>query len=243
MDEPERPRRTVRSRDAERTRARLLSVATQEFAQHGYDGARVERIVGAADVTTRMLYHYFGSKEKLYVAVLDAVYEDIRQGERALALHEGDPVAALRRLVEYTFDFMRDRPLFVELMRGENMLGGRHVRRSERVREMSLPLLEAIGRLMDRGCAAGRFRVRVDPLQLYVSIVALSTHHLNAVHTLSATFGCDLADPGWLAARRAHAVETVLRCAGAETRPAAGLAAAELSAIRPECDEARTKSA
>ncbi len=227
MEKPERPGRGARTRDAERTRARLLEVATREFAQRGYDGARVERIVRAAGVTTRMLYHYFGSKEKLYVAVLDAVYEDIREGERALALEEGDPVAALRRLVEYTFDFMRDRPLFVKLMRGENMLGGRHVRRSERVREMSQPLLAAIGRLLARGRAAGRFSATPEPMQLYVTIVALSTHHLNAVHTLSAIFGHDLADPDWIAARRVHAVEVALRCAGADPPGVGSLAAAE----------------
>lgn len=213
MTRPEGPR----TRDPERTRARLLEEATREFAAHGYDGARVERVVRAAGVNTRMLYHYFGGKEQLYLAVLDRAYADIRAGEQRLGLDAGDPVEAMRRLVAYTFDFFRSHPAFVQLTRGENMLGGRHVRRSEAIRAISLPLIEAIGRLIERGAASGAFREAADPLQLYVSIVALSAHHINAAHTLSAVFAHDLTDPAWIAARRAHAIAMVLRHLGAET--------------------------
>jgi AcrR family transcriptional regulator len=225
MTSPDGPR----PRDPERTRARLLEEATREFAAHGYDGARVERVVRAAGVTTRMLYHYFGGKEGLYLAVLDRAYADIRAGEQRLGLDAGDPVEAMRRLTAYTFEFFRSHGAFVQLTRGENMLGGRHVRRSQAIAAISRPLIEAIGRLLARGAACGAFREGVDPLQLYVSIVALSAHHINAAHTLSAVFGQDLTDPAWIDARRGHAVAMVLSLLGADT---ADLTAAPAAARR-----------
>ena len=209
------PRRPARPRDPERTRARLLAAATREFARHGFAGARVDRITKAAGVNPRMLYHYFGGKEPLYLAVLDEVYADIRAQERQLDLDAGDPVQALRRLVGFTFDFFARNDLFLKLTRNENLLGGRYVRRSRMIQDMSSPLIEAIGRLIDRGLASGAFARGADPLQLYISIVALSAHHLNNADTLSAVFGAELTAPDWIAARRAHALAMILRHLGA----------------------------
>jgi AcrR family transcriptional regulator len=209
-----------RRRDPERTRARLLEVAIREFSEHGYEGARVDRIVRAARVTPRMLYHYFGSKERLYLAVLDAVYAEIRVGERDLDLDAGDPAEAMRRLVGFTFDFFQKNGTFVRITRGENMLGGRYLRQSRMIRDMSLPLIEQMARLLERGAAAGVFRSGVDALQLYVSIVALSVHHLNNAATLSAVFGRDLSDRTWIAERRAHAAAMALRHVGVDVTEA-----------------------
>jgi AcrR family transcriptional regulator len=216
MAEPGAAAAAQRKRDPERTRARLLEVATREFSERGYAGARVDRIVRAARVTPRMLYHYFGSKERLYLAVLDAVYAEIRSGERALDLDGRDPVDAMRRLAGYTFDFFQRNDVFVRITRGENMLGGRYLRRAPIIRDMSQPLIDQIERLLARGVAAGVFRPGVDALQLYVSIVALSVHHLNNAATLSAVFGCDLTDPDWIAERRAHAIAMALRHVGVD---------------------------
>jgi AcrR family transcriptional regulator len=212
-----RPKPAPRSRDPERTRAQILSVAVREFARHGFHGARVERITKTARCNPRMLYHYFGSKEQLYLAALDEVYAKIRAQERSLDLDSGAPDLAMRRLVEFTFDFFASNDVFLRMTRNENMLGGRFIQRSQMIRDMSQPLLDAIDRLVARGHAEGVFSERVDALQLYVSIVALSAHHLNNGATLSATFGSDLADPGWHAARRDHAVSMVLRYLGADS--------------------------
>lgn len=212
---PGKPKR----RNAERTRARILEVAIGEFSEHGYEGARVERVVNAAGVAPRMIYHYFGNKEQLYLAVLETVYAELRAGERALDLDAGEPVEAIRRLVGYTFDFFQRNKTFVQITRGENMLSGRYVSASPGVRDMSQPLIDEIGRVLDLGVAEGAFRTGIDPLQLYVSIVALSVHHINNAATLSATFGRDLTKADWLAERRAHVVDmimsTVRRGAGA----------------------------
>ena len=61
-------------RDAERTRAEILEVATHEFAQRGYSGARVDEIADQTSTTKRMIYYYFGGKEQLYIAVLERAY-------------------------------------------------------------------------------------------------------------------------------------------------------------------------
>lgn len=197
-------------------------MAIREFAEHGYEGARVERVVLAADVTPRMLYHYFGNKEGLYLAVLDAAYAELRSGEQELDLDSDAPADALRRLVGYTFDFFQSNTTFVSITRGENMLSGRYVRSAQTIQDMSRPLLRSIERLLARGVKAGAFRRGVDALQLYVSIVALSAHHINNAHTLSAVFGRDLTDPSWVAQRREHAVETVLAYATADAADTAG---------------------
>jgi AcrR family transcriptional regulator len=204
-----------RPRDPKRTEADILKAAVREFAQHGYHGARILRIAKAARCNPRMIYHYFGGKEPLYVAALDSVYAALRNREAALNLSEDDPVGAIRRLVEFTFDHFQENQDFLNITRNENMLGGRFIRRSQMIRSMSQPLTVSIARLLDRGLETGRFLHRPDPLQLYLSIVALSAHHLNNAATLSATFGADLADAAWRAQRRDHVVTMILRDLGA----------------------------
>lgn len=208
-------RKHARSRNPERTEADILQAAVREFAEHGYHGARIVRIAKAARCNPRMIYHYFGGKEPLYVASLDHVYATIRNREAHLNLAEGDAVDGLRRLVTFTYDYFDENPDFLHITRNENMLGGRFIRRSRMIRSMSSPLTVSIGRLLDRGIESGQFLHRPDPLQLYLSIVALSAHHLNNAATLSATFGTDLTDAAWRAERREHVVVIILRSLGA----------------------------
>ena len=212
---PEQQAKQPRSRNPKRTEADILKAAVREYATHGYHGARIARIAKAAGCNPRMIYHYFGGKEPLYVAVLDYVYATIRNREADLSLSEGDAVAGLRRLVAFTFDYFNENPDFLQITRNENMLGGRFIRRSQMIRSMSRPLTISIGKLIDRGLESGQFCYRPDPLQLYLSIVALSAHHLNNAATLSATFGADLTDDGWRAERRNHVATIILRSVGA----------------------------
>ncbi|RUR46448.1 TetR/AcrR family transcriptional regulator [Vreelandella populi] len=197
-------------RDAQETRERLLQAATQEFCERGYDGARMQRIVSAADCNVRMAYHYFSDKEGLYLAVLERVYEELRAKEQALNLGYLEPVAGMRALVEFTFDHMAEHPEFTRLIRNENLLGGRMLRKSSKVAQQTTPLVGMIRDALERGEAAGVFRTTVDPTQLYISILSLSIIHINQRDTLSIIFEQDLADQGWLSERRAHAVEVIL---------------------------------
>lgn len=212
-------KRTPRQRDPERTRAQLLEAALHEFADHGFHGARVDRITRAVGCNPRLLYHYFGNKEKLYIAALEHIFADIRAQERELDLDRQEPVQAMRRLVEFTYDFFDGNPLFVKLTRNENLLEGRFIADIAAIRTSSQPLLDAIGAIMARGQAQGVFGHRYDPLQIYVTIVALSAHHLNNGHTLSAIFGIDLLSRDWRSARRAHTVDLVMNALSGADSP------------------------
>lgn len=181
-----------------------------EFANHGYDGAKVHQIAKQAGCNTRLIYHYFDNKERLYMAALRQIYSDIRTQEEALHLESLPAEEAFTRLIETTFDFFENNPAFLAITRSENLLGGRFIAQMPEIQKMSAPFLSKVSDVLSRGCTAGVFRPGIDPLQLYVSIVALSAHHINAGHTLSATFGTDLSCHEWRRERRTHVVETII---------------------------------
>lgn len=207
----------VRSRDPERTRAEILSVAVHEFAEHGFHGARVERITKAAKCNARMIYHYFGGKEQLYLAALDSVYAAIRNRETQLRFGTDRPEVEAQRLVEFTFDYFAENATFLKMIRNENLLNGQYIKRSQMIRDMSQPFIKAIGDLMARGYEAGVFARKPDPVQVYVTVVALSAHHLNNAATLGTVVGQDLTDQNWQTARRKHAVDMILSYLGVKS--------------------------
>ena len=197
-------------RDPERTRGRILDAATAEFARFGLGGARVDRIAQRAGANKRMLYYYFGSKEALFLAALEASYARIRNAERALDLEHSDPREALRRLVTFTWQYFLRNPEFMNLLNSENLHKGRHVRRSERVREMHSPLVETLRGILRRGVQAGLFRGGLDPVQLYISIAGEGYFYLSNRYTLSRIFKRDLMAPRALAERARHNADMIL---------------------------------
>ncbi len=197
-------------RDPLRTQARILEAARTEFASHGLGGARVDRIADEAGVNKRMLYHYFGNKDDLFLAVLEAAYADIRSAEVALHLSEVDPPEAIRRLVRFTWDYYLAHPEFLNLLNSANLHKARHLEKSAKVRTMHSPFVAMIEEILARGRKSGVFRAGVDPVQLYVSIAALSYFYLGNSHTLGAIFGRDLLSPRAKAERLAHMTELVL---------------------------------
>src|SRR6185503_14605146 len=116
------------ARDADASRARILDAATAEFAAHGLGGARVDRIALAASANKRMLYYYLGNKDALFLAVLEHAYANIRAAEQKLNLGRLDPVAAIRRLVAFTWNYFVAHPEFVTLLNSENLHRARHIR-------------------------------------------------------------------------------------------------------------------
>jgi AcrR family transcriptional regulator len=195
---------------AERLRERILDAAATEFARSGLGGARVERIAAQAGANVRMLYYYFGSKDELFLAVLERAYATIREAEKALELDQGEPEAAVRRLVTFTWGYYFTHPEFITLLNSENLHRGRHLERSARVSELHAPFLDMVGRLLERGARAGVFRRGVDPMQLYITIAGLGYFYLSNRYTLSAIFKRNLMTPERCDARVAHMVEVVL---------------------------------
>lgn len=200
----------VRTRDPERTKGQILSAALVEFAENGFDGAKVQKIANGAQCNARLIYHYFDNKERLYIAALQKIYSDLRAQEEDLHLEVLPPDEAIERLVETTFEYFEDNPAFLAITRSENLLGGRFITQIPEIQRISAPFLKKIADILSRGTAEGVFRPGIDPLQLYVSLVALSAHHINAGHTLSATFGTNLFDEGWREQRRRHVVDMII---------------------------------
>jgi AcrR family transcriptional regulator len=200
----------VRTRDADRTRQTILDAAKAEFARYGLAGARVDAIAEAADVNKRMLYYYFGNKEDLFLAVLEAAYAHIRAEERKLNLTRLPPQEAIAQLVAFTWRYYLANPEFLTLLNNENMLEAVHVRRSAEVKQMHSPFVAMLADVVARGVADGSFRAGVDPVQLYVSIAALSYFYLGNRHTLSAIFTRDLLSPKAKSERLAHMTDVVL---------------------------------
>jgi AcrR family transcriptional regulator len=158
-----------------------------------------------------MIYYYFGSKEKLYIAVLEGAYASIRATEATLDLDHLPPEEALRTLVAFTFDYENSHPDFIHLVMNENMHMGRHLARSRTIRKLNLSVIDTIRRIYERGCAEGRFRPGLDPVDLHMSISALCFFNVANRHTFSLIFGRDMSSPKALAGRRADIAEMVLR--------------------------------
>ena len=184
-----------RQRDAVQTRREILEVATKEFADQGYAGARVDRIAAKTRTTKRMIYYYFGSKEQLYVAVLETAYAGIRQAEQQIDVEHLDPVAAIRRLAELTFDHHESNPDFIRLVSIENIHRAEHVAQSERLTTLNNPAIELIARILDRGRASGAFVRDVDAVDLHMMISAFCVFRVANRHTFGAIFDRDLTSP------------------------------------------------
>jgi AcrR family transcriptional regulator len=206
------PRKTARAqvRDPAHSRERILAAAREEFAEHGFDGARVDRIAALAGINKRMLYHYFGNKDDLFCAVLEASYAHKRESEMALHLEAEEPCEAIRKLVALTWHYYLDNPAFLSLLNSANLHQARHLRTSAHVRKMRSPFIALIGNILERGVQSGAFRRGVDPAQLYISMAGLSYFYLSNQHTLSAIFGRSLMSPRARRERLAHMTDVVL---------------------------------
>lgn len=194
-------------RDAVATRARILSVATRQFAKCGFEGATTDDIADKARVNKRMIYHYFGSKDKLYLEVLENAYATARAAEARLKLDEADPVSALARLTEFTFDsFARDRT-FISLLNTENRNEAKALRKSSKVAEMNSSVLKAVESILRKGEASGVFRPGLDAFQVWASMVSISYFYFSNIHTLSIAGNRPLSGAEALATRRRHVVD------------------------------------
>ncbi len=203
-------------RDAERTKRAILDAAEIEFADKGLAGARVDVIAEESCANKRMLYYYFGSKDDLYVAVLERAYGAMRERERELNFTDLEPLDAIRTLVEFKFDYYVENPRIIPLLAAENMNGGKYLKRSRRLRDMHLSLIDMIRKVLAAGERRGTIKPGIDPFQLYVSFSALSYFYFSNAATLSTAFGRELMSEAERKTRRAHAVDVIISYVKAE---------------------------
>lgn len=200
LSEPGPMEQTTRRRGrAEETRERILLTAVKEFARRGYAGARVDAISRRAKVNPRMIYHHFGAKERLYIEVLEHVLGELRRDELKLDVDQVRPFSGVMALFDFIHGHFGSHPELMNLLSGENLLRAQFLRRSTRSPIISSPLIGLIARLLARGEALGEIRPGIDPLHLYVAMVALSYFHRSNAHTLTVLFSTDLLAPPWQA--------------------------------------------
>lgn len=200
-----------RTNDPARTMAGILEVATAEFAAKGLAGARIDAIADATHTSKRMIYYYFGSKEGLYIAVLEEAYRRMRTIEAAQSLDDLSPEEALRKLVAFTFDHHQEHQDYIRLVMSENMERGAYLAQSQSIQQLNVPAIEVIRGLYERGLAQGIFRAGLDPVDIHATISALSFFNVSNQYTFGLIFKRDGQTPEALAARRANVVELVLR--------------------------------
>ena len=182
-----------RRRDRERTRAEILDVATEHFAEHGYSGARVDEIAEQTRTTKRMLYYYFGSKEGLYTEVLERAYTQIRAAEQEVDVEHLEPVAAIRRLAELTFDHHEAHPDFIRLVSIENIHRAEHMRASGRFADLNTPAIDLIAAILERGRDV--FTREVEAVDVHMMISAFCVFRVANRHTWETIFERDPLDP------------------------------------------------
>lgn len=200
-----------RKRDAEQSRRLILETALRHFATKGYDGARVDDIVAETHLSKNMLYHYYGSKEELFVAVLETIYERFRGRHGEIAIAELEPVEALRQLVAETAKALIRTPEIISILNTENLYKAAHIKTSKKIRMIYDPLFGDLGRVLEKGQKAGVFRAEIEPLQLYISLSSLVYHYLSNGYTLSVILRQNLLSRQNLAERISHVEEMVLR--------------------------------
>ena len=194
----------------EANRAHIVRAAIDEFAARGFKGASMDAIADRTDTTRALINYYFGSKEKVYLAVLEHVYSEIRHAESRLDLDHLDPTAAIRRVVEFTFSYYLEHEGFVRLVVAENQARGRHFRKSKTMRSLNRPIIETLARVIARGQADGSFRADADPVEVHMAIAALGLFNVTNQYTFGAIFQRDMGAKGDVRRRRELVAEVIL---------------------------------
>jgi TetR/AcrR family transcriptional regulator len=181
-----------RSSDPARVREKILKLAIEEFGRIGFEGARVDRIAERCNVSKNMLYYYFKSKEGLFVAALERMYESFRDQQRDLSVRASDPLLAMEQLIEHTFTALENNPNAIRLLNEENKHRGKYIRKSKRIRDLYNPLVETLSFILDRGVRDGIFRAGLDPAVVYLTLSSLCYHYLSNQYTLENALNRDL---------------------------------------------------
>jgi AcrR family transcriptional regulator len=192
-------------------RQEILSSALMEFASKRFGGARTESIIARTNTNTAMLFHYFGSKENLYIAVLESIYDDIRRKEAEIKFDTMTPVVAIQTMIRFTFNYYIEQPHFVRMINNENQHEIAFLKKSDKIARANTSIVEALQKIVDRGVDNGEFRAGIDVTDLYISISALCFTYVSNRHTLGLVFGRDLFTREALDSRLSTMTEMILR--------------------------------
>jgi AcrR family transcriptional regulator len=194
----------------EANRARIVKAAIDEFASRGFKGASMDAIAARTHTTRALINYYFGGKEQVYLAVLEQVYAEIRESERELDLDHLAPVEAIRRIVEFTFDYYLSHQYFVRIVIAENQAKGRHLKKSKAMRTLNRPIVDLLSHVIKRGQKAGSFRPGIDPVDVHMAIAALGNFNVSHQHTFATIFQREMGAKGDVPARCAVVADMIL---------------------------------
>ncbi|MCP3889102.1 MAG: TetR/AcrR family transcriptional regulator [Desulfobulbaceae bacterium] len=197
-------------RNAALTRAKIIEIATTEFADNSYAGARVDNIVKKSGISKNLLYYHFSSKENLFVEVLEEAYAKLRAYHKKIIIRDLSSVEGVKELVRFTFQYFIDHPEFLSLVNTENLYFAKHLKKSKKIQEMYNPLIDNLGHLLQKGASEAIFKPGINPIELYISIVGLGYFYLSSQHTLSVIFDIDLSTDEHLETRREHMIDVIL---------------------------------
>jgi hypothetical protein len=217
--EPSNARESGRTNDPARTMAEILAVATHEFADKGLTGARIDMIAATTRTSKRMIYYYFGSKDGLYLAVLEEAYRRMREIEADLHLDDLQPMAALRKLVEFTYDHHRDNEDFIRLVMNENIQRGDYLRQSKSIQSLNSNAIQSVQAVYARGVAQGVFRAGLDPVDIHSAISAFTFFNVSNRHTFGVIFQEKASQDKAETLKREHVVELIQRFVGRDLAP------------------------
>jgi AcrR family transcriptional regulator len=205
-----------RARNPDNTKQVILDAARVEFAKAGLAGARVDKIAETSGANKRMLYHYFGGKEQLFAAVIEDAYGNIRGQEMQLGLDDLPPEQAMKKLVEFTWEYYLANPEFITLVNSENLHQAKHIAGNRQLRKLQKAYVETVDAILKRGEETGVFRPGIDALQLCITIAAIGFYYLTNRHTGGVLFGFNFTSREALATRLKFNIETIMRMVLAE---------------------------
>jgi TetR/AcrR family transcriptional regulator len=180
------------------TARRILAAAEQIFAQRGLAGARTDEIAAAAHANKAMLYYYYGNKQRLYHAVIENLFSQLRNSIGAARPTNGSPRGHLVAYVNGYFDFVSTHPNYPRIVQREVMESGPQLHWI--VQQYFRPFHRRLCRAIEEGIAAGEFQA-VDPHHTVFSIIAITVFYFAAAPVLSEVLGRD-ALPQAVAARK-----------------------------------------
>lgn len=198
-------------RDPDGVRRDIVRIASEEFANNGLSGARIDEIAARTKTSKRMIYYYFGDKDGLYQTCLESAYARVRHGEEELDLGGLPPDQALAKLVSFTFDHHRKNPDFIRMVMIENIHNADYLSKSDLIQSTNTAAIDKLADIIQRGQKAGTFRAELSPVELHWHISALSFFNVSNRPTFSALFGTELFSKTGQEGLRDHAVEMILR--------------------------------
>lgn len=193
------------------TRNNILRAATRVFARYGYDGGSVEKISRSAKSVDRMIYYYFGSKEGLFIEVLENAYRRMNDAELKLKLDTSNPIEGLHKMIAFVLSYYCKNPEFISLLNTENLQRGKHIAKSQRAREYSSPAIATVSELLQNGIAQQLFRKDMSARNVYLLIVATAYFYMSNRYTLSAFLGENLQSQEAIGAWQSFISSIVLR--------------------------------